>query len=115
MNYKDIYKFPLKFRFNNEHSIVYDSNNNFVFQFLLSYTKLNTAILNTINSIEKPTIKHNIKYNRMDGKIYLNDTPVILIRGWGNLTGIGGHNLNSKDASEVQNTFAEFIVKQLKL
>ena len=112
MNYKDIYKFPLRFRFNNEDLRVYDSNNNFVFQFLLYNPKLNTSILNTINNIEKPTIKHDIKYE--SGKIYLDNIPIILIRGWGNLTGIGGHNLNPKDASTIQDTFAKFIVEQLK-
>jgi len=39
--------------------------------------------------------------------------PCILIRGWGNLTGTGAHNLKEEEAANIQDTFAEYIVEQL--
>ena len=36
---------------------------------------------------------------------------LILIRGWGNLTGAGAHNLSVEEAANIQDTFADFIVE----
>lgn len=46
-------------------------------------------------------------------KILMNDIPVLLIRGWGYLTGIGGHNLPQDEAVNVQESLIGYICKQL--
>ena len=38
----------------------------------------------------------------------------LLIRGLGNLTGQGSHNLSNEDTIRVQNDFAKWIVEQLR-
>jgi len=39
--------------------------------------------------------------------------PFILIRGWGNLTGIGGYNFDSEKASKIQDDFRDWIIYKL--
>lgn len=46
-------------------------------------------------------------------KILMNDVPVLLIRGWGYLTGVGGCNLSPEKATEVQNSLSDFICEKL--
>jgi len=53
--------------------------------------------------------ENNIEWHKQDN----DETEAILIRGWGGLTGIGGLNLSTLEAAHVQDTFAEYIVKQL--
>ena len=43
----------------------------------------------------------------------INNVPILLIRGWGMLTGVGGYNLDPNVAAQIQDDFAEFILKQL--
>ena len=37
-----------------------------------------------------------------------------MIRGWGNLTGVGAYNLNGDYATKIQDTLAEYIIEKLK-
>ena len=56
----------------------------------------------------------HINFRHEDGFILDNDhNKLILIRGWGNLTGIGAHNLSVEEAANIQDTFADFIVERL--
>jgi hypothetical protein len=50
-----------------------------------------------------------------DGNCHiLYDThPLLRVRGWGMLTGVGGYNLSPKDAARIEDDFAIFIVGQL--
>lgn len=38
----------------------------------------------------------------------------IILRGWGNLTGIGGHRLPDVKAKEIQKEFGEFIISKIR-
>jgi hypothetical protein len=40
-------------------------------------------------------------------------TPLILIRGWGNLTGCGAYNLDGEYAGKIQDTLEEYIIEKL--
>ena len=42
-----------------------------------------------------------------------NDLPFILIRGWGNLIGIGGYNFDMEKASKIQDDFRDWIIYKL--
>ena len=44
-----------------------------------------------------------------DGKEY----NIMLIRGWGHLTGIGGLHLSDKEACKIQDDFGRYIANQL--
>ena len=109
MTWKDIYEFPLEIK--HTETRVYDNKNNFVFQFV-QYDKIcNQELLGIINS--EFTMEPAIKFKHEDGYIFAGDTKIILIRGWGNLTGSGAHNLSDEDAANIQDTFAEHIVNKL--
>jgi len=112
--YKDIYKFPL--RLGKYSSWVYDDADNFVFQFEEENEPAQKLILNVLNGSQTLTNK-DLVFKHEQGQIIVDENgiikPIILIRGWGNLTGIGGHNLPSEEAANIQDTFAEFIVEQL--
>lgn len=113
--YKDIYKLPL--RLAKYGTWVYDTNCHFVFQFEHYDRELNEKFLKVINGTaskdEMPT-KTPFYYKRSRGYIRnVNDVNVILIRGWGNLTGSGAMNLPPEEAANIQDTFAEFILEQL--
>ena len=111
--YKDVYKFPL--RKDDSISWVYDNNNNFVFQFEISnegaIKDLMDILLNKRKSVKPKMFYHERGYIYYRGTVPA--TPVILIRGWGNLTGIGAMNLKPEEAEIIQDTFAEYLTKTL--
>lgn len=58
-----------------------------------------------------------LRYEGESSTIYLEhageDLVFIIVRGWGNLTGPGGHNLPEEKAAEIQDEFGEYIIKRL--
>lgn len=110
-NYLDIYELP--FHMNPGIDWVYDKKNQFAFQFQIDDDEKNKKMLDVINSTGNFENK-DLKFSYSRGCIFANgDIEVILIRGWGNLTGSGGHNLSSDEASNVQDTLANFILDRL--
>jgi hypothetical protein len=71
------------------------------------------AIVNAINGYEPGTFNASINPNQKD-TIQIDGEDKLLIRGWGNLTAPGCHNLSNEDAIKVQNDFAKWIVEQLR-
>lgn len=112
----NFYKQP----FRNEYgSRVYDAKNNFCFQFEIEFVenwkKLWEKVMFSLNSIEHEPIKElklsiNPKYPI---QILNNGKPFILIRGWGNLTGIGGYNFSEEKATIIQDDFRDWIIYKL--
>lgn len=117
--YKDIYKLPLKQA--DRTGWVYDQNGNFVFQFEKYYDSKGKR-LNWLEPFWKKVIifineeakgwKSSENWNHKNGEIFLGNVHVITIRGWGNLCGVGGHNLPAEEAANIQYTFSEFIVNK---
>lgn len=111
--YKDVYKFPL--HLDSYCSWAWDSDDNFVFQFETKDRDFRLKVIETLNGNYSPENK-NMFYHK-EGYIYIKTQvphiPVILIRGWGNLTGTGAMNLPLEEAENIQDTFAEFIVDKL--
>lgn len=115
--YKDIYRFTLQKV--SHGSWIHDQDYNFVFQFepkfdskgnyAKGYEELEKNILDKING-KKVDRKTDTEVTHKDGEIFIGDVHIITIRGWGNLTGIGAHNLPAEEAANIQDTFAEFIV-----
>lgn len=116
--FRDIYELPLK---PTSHSWVYDNRSNFVFQFEPKFTKdgdyikgwknFEKNVIDKLNGNQEIVL--NEKFTHVDGKIFYKDIHVMTIRGWGNLTGIGAHNLPEKEAANIQDTFAEWMVETL--
>jgi len=107
--YKDIYEFPLK----NESSIyIRDNKGQVVAQFHQDDLNFRKKLLDVVNSVPN-AIKSTRTFYHEDGYIKTDGVKVILIRGWGNLTGVGSHNLSAEEAANVQDTLAEFIVNKL--
>lgn len=107
--YKDVYQFPLE----ESHGWIYDQKRNFVFQFMIDDEKKEQKILDVING--KENFKNlDLVFKHEQGQIFdKSGLPIILIRGWGNLTGTGAMNLSVEEASNIQDTFANFIVERL--
>lgn len=115
-SYKDIYVFPLRVR----GSWVLDHLGQFVFQFEPKFDKkgnfaegwkdFEKRVIYALNGIPQK-FKHS--FEAKDGEIFCNGIHVMTIRGWGNLTGIGGHNLPAQEAINVQDTFCAFIIETL--
>lgn len=111
--YKDVYKFPLvRAKYG---SWVYDQLGNFVFQFSIKDSIDRDFMLGVINGKHAIT-EQGIEFHHDKGYIKANNgNEVILIRGWGGLTGSGGMNLPHEEAANIQDTFAEYIVSKLNM
>ena len=124
--FKKYYKFPLKMW---EHFTgkVFTQDNKMAFDWLIPYGEKYNSIkqrhLDKINGLESIVPKEGVTYFYKDGKIIahvdnkddgdINNVPILLIRGWGMLTGIGGYNLKSNKAAEIQDAFANYCVEML--
>lgn len=107
--YKDVYELPMK----ESYGRIYDQKGNFVFQFMIDDEKAKQKTLNVINgkeNLKNPDLLFKHEQGRIVDKSGLS---IILIRGWGNLTGTGAMNLSDEEASNIQDTFANFIVERL--
>ena len=114
--------FKLPFQLN--YSKVFDKDYHMVFDFMNLYfnfkNKLNLSnsdrqkLVDCINGNTKLTSEKNIfTFNSDQGLILLNNHPIILLRGWGYLTGIGGCKLHPDKAIEIQNSLGEYIIFKL--
>lgn len=108
-------------------SWVYDGKNNFVFQFdevqkydefgrYLPEVKANReAVIFALNAIDhEPVEELNLSVNPKDPtEVFNNGELFITIRGWGNLTGVGGYNLPPEDAEKIQDDFRDWMIYKL--
>jgi hypothetical protein len=104
------------FRLMSHGNWVFDGAENFVFQFEdENYENIWPQIIEILNS-ENNTKIHglNLKISESSPIWIDNDDKLfITIRGWGNLTGIGGHNLDSEVAIKIQDDFANWLISKL--
>lgn len=115
--FKKYYKFPLKMM-ENFYSKVFTQDNNMAFDWVLSYgEKYNNLKENLLNKINGEDVNIEKTFFHKEGYIYARgeatSIKVALIRGWGMLTGVGGYNLPSDKAAEIQDAFAEYCVEML--
>lgn len=109
LSFRDLYKFP--FHQAKYGSWVYDANSNFIFQFEFNNEDTGKKAIDILNG-------DLLDYKKQDvtsdcGEIFINGESFILIRGWGNLTGVGAYNLDGEYAAKIQDTLADFIVERL--
>jgi len=91
---------------------VLDSKGHFVFQFEEVSLKEEVKIINLINGIKEEPFEEKLTYSN----ILIQDEQgraLLMLRGWGYLTGIGGLNLSDKEAAHIQDTFGAYILSKL--
>ena len=93
---------------------VYDANDNFMFQFQIEGEI--ERIVEALNSNKRVPNKTRLTVSPTDSGLILNyGHPFIRIRGWGNLTGIGAHNLPAEEAVKIQDDLRDWIIWKLDL
>lgn len=121
VSFTDIYELPLhQARYS---TWVRDAKDNFVFQFqwFEDSREQQTLIIQILNGEITDYKRQNLIHR--DGEILLlkdakgviKEVPLMLIRGWGNLTGSGSYNMPSEYACKIQDSFAEFIISKLSI
>lgn len=125
-DFSKYYKFPLKM-WEGTTGKVFTDDNNMAFDWLLPYGKqyngIKQRLLDRVNGYDytpwgtKKTFYKNdnghIVCKIEEGENAGKEIKVLLVRGWGMLTGVGGYNLDPSVASQIQDDFTEFILKQL--
>lgn len=116
MNWRDCYKLPLKV---DDYCPIItwtvDKQRAFDWCVDVSYEK-QQELVDIINGTKQHQFKH--KFYREGIEIYsdnpvFNEKPILRIRGWGHLTGIGGLHLSEEEAIRIQDEFGDYIVEQL--
>lgn len=113
VSFKDLYQFPFKMGYMS--SWVYDANNSFIFQFVFGGEKLRNKVIKILNGELEEYNRREVKHESGYIKVKVEDEwhDFILIRGHGNLCGIGGYNLDGEYAGKIQDTLAEYIIEKL--
>lgn len=88
---------------------VWSSNNRIAFTCLTDNRELLQRIIDKINGNSNEQFNAECK-----GQIiYIDGCKILLIRGWGYLTGIGGLNLSYEEATKIQDNFCEWCIERL--
>lgn len=104
--------FKMPFKQEKYGSWVNDSDYNFCFQFELDDKEIRSEVMAALNTTYKPTMFTDIYHE--NGLIRYKNKELILIRGWGYLTGVGGLNLPDEEAAAIQDDLADYIIERLK-
>ena len=110
-NFKEVYNFPFE---NTQWDWVYDSGGeNFIFQWQIENIEKQNLLLSVINGNEN--LKNPfLNFTHKEGVIYDgNGNEIIMIRGWGNLTSTNCFGFSPKEAANIQDTLAEYIIERL--
>ena len=129
MTFKDVFKFPLEALeglsskvFTADHAMAFDFPSNFMRRIypdlIVTGEETRFKILSCINGVSpSPKTELILTYDPDSTIIFIEiegkQREFIIVRGWGNLTGCGGHNLSEKVAVRLQTEFAEYIIKKL--
>lgn len=99
---------------------VFDAKGNFVFQFegdydekgnhKEGYRELTEDIIFALNDIDHKPLENLELELKNNIELYKDDKLFITIRGWGGLTGIGGHNFTSEKAVKIQDDFVKYFI-----
>ena len=77
------------------------------------------VIIEKLNGDNSVILENYYNFSYHDGEIWAFSTKakkkkhIMLIRGWGHLTGIGGLHLSESAAAKIQDDFGNFIVETL--
>ena len=119
LHFNDVWELP----FNGDPAelavYVWDSNNNVCFNFLGGGYELYTRIIALLNGEEaKPFKMVESKSDYISVSEIENDPttllPVLMVRGWGYLTGCGALHLPAEEAKRIQMELVDHAVKKLQ-
>lgn len=107
----DIFKAP----YTTDGVYVYDSNNQMCLMAgdCANYPEEMMARICEILNGTQPT-KGNSGVGYEGPNIYLNGDLLLVVRGWGYLTGAGGLHLDAEEACQIQDDFAKHVVNCLR-
>lgn len=105
------FKMPFKNGFD---VYIFDASGNPVANFIGEFTEgSRDKIVDCINGNYKSECKNIFELSKDKDYILMDEIPILLIRGWRHLTGVGGYGLSPEKAIEVQNSLAEYICERL--
>jgi len=98
---------------------IYDDKANFAFMIVPNLTEqqVDKIVVSLNSETHSPLVykqPFTLEYIKSIQTINMNGKPFIVIRGWGNLTGKGAHNLDEKRAVEIQDNLANWIISKLQ-
>lgn len=109
MTWKDVWPLP----FSNDYGIYGKAKNGAIaFNFLFDSEEQQDLLIATINGDRETGNKIPVTHDGQ-GSIMLGNNAVLLIRGWGYLTGGGGLGLDADTAAKLQDELADYIVSRL--
>lgn len=115
--------FPLPFFL--EMGKVYSANKQFCFQFFYPFMHSmfenilivgenhEKSIVRAINDDATLKSKYLYQFNQETNIVYCERKPLLLIRGWGYLTGQGALNLQEEKATQIQTELGNYITSRL--
>lgn len=112
LNFKEVYKLPLTFDEWWSKIYIYTANNVVAFNCLISDKQTVNMVLDILNGLSERAISDDVIYE--NGYIKVDGKPILLLRGWGYLTGCCALNLPSDKAAQIQDDFANWVVNMLK-
>jgi len=111
MNWKDFYKLPLKLDPEPYTSYAWTKDDEMALMFDDDTNREHCQqIIDSINGLGDFKIDR-LRVDVVD--FYRGDDYPFCVRGYGSLTGIGGHHFSQKKADKIQDDFVEHIMKQL--
>ena len=112
MIYQEYFQLPLTMS-EFSYKIVWTDDHNRAFDFNCSVSKEDAMkVVDKLNGNYDKKIDGELSYDGK-GHILLNGIQILFIRSWGRLTGGGALNLPAKEAAEIQDSFAEWIINTL--
>lgn len=108
MYWKDAYTPPFKDCYG---ICIKDSKGRMVANFLTTSEENRSRIIGILNG--KLKSEALVPFSRQNQHIYYGPHKILLMRGWGYLTGIGGLNLDEETAAQIKDSMADYIVDKL--
>lgn len=110
--FKKYYKFPLQHDSEYRIKIMTDDYKMALDWLVDIVDHLKDSLLDALNG-KQDKWNPSGKFTTTRGYIYYEKTKILLVRGWGMLTGVGGYNLSADKAAEIQDAFANYCVEIL--
>ena len=118
--FKQYYKFPLKM-WEFMDIKVFTDDNKMAFDWLVNIPRdIKQKLIDRINGVNVEPYKFKkLFYHKNDSIVYCRiegrdqEIKLFRVRGWGMLTGIGGYNLPTDKAVEIQDAFTNYCIEML--
>lgn len=110
LTFKEVYQLPLTV--DDYMSYIWSANGVMTFDNLIDDKNVLSEILEILNGTSEKKVTCEVMYEK--GYIKIAGQPILLLRGWGHLTGCGALNLPPNQAAKIQDDFANWVVNKLK-